>query len=124
MKTLKKEQTAVKMSLVSWNALPSSIYRLLKKPLLHPPYPWRAQTRPFPSLIFASRQSSTCRWEKSPFRPAQGRASERPWDTSGYCSPAVVIRKRSVWARPRRASVIIFLFEQSTTSTSNPPLTV
>src|SRR6476659_8848513 len=110
MKTSKKEQTAVKMWQISWNALRSSTYRLLKKTSLHPPCPRRAETRPFPSFVLGSKQSSTYRGEKSRSRPAQGWAGEMVRYASGCFSPAATLDG---------------LFEQPTTPpTSNPPLIV
>ena len=62
----------MKTSRISWNALPSSTYRLLKKTLLHPLNPRRAETTPFPGFVLGSSTSSTCQGEKSRSRPAQG----------------------------------------------------
>ena len=47
-------------------------FRLLKKTLLHPPNPSRAETSPFPGFVLGSSTSLTCQGEKSRSRPAQG----------------------------------------------------
>jgi hypothetical protein len=99
----------VKMWQIFLNASPSSIYRLLEKTSFHPPYPRRAKTRPFPSFVLGSKQSSTYRGEKSRSRPAQGWAGEMVWYASGCFSPAAALDG---------------LFDQPITPTSNLPLIV
>jgi hypothetical protein len=81
----------VKMWRISWNASPSNIFRLLKKAPFHPPYPRRAETRPFPSFVLRSKQFSTYPGEKSRSRPAQGWAGGMIWYAYGFDSPAALL---------------------------------
>ena len=59
--------------------------------LFTPAHPKRAETRPFPSCVLGSKESSTYPWEKSRSRPAQGGSGEINRYASGSFSPAALL---------------------------------
>ena len=83
---------------------------MLKEAILHPPCPWRAETRPFPDCVLGSEKSSRYPGE----RAGHGRLWEglvRYRYACGFFSPAALPGKERVLARLGRAGVIVDLFE-------------
>ena len=63
---------------------------MLKKAILHPPFPRRAKTRPFPGFVLTSKKSSTYRWEGAGLgRLRAGRLKYRY--ASGFFSAAALL---------------------------------